>query len=240
MKKNVKRSPTVNAGGRGESHSLPTPSKIRPLISLWLVVHFFTLCLALSANLIPSELQMRLLGAVGPYASSLNQAYGLLPFEMIQGSELDHHFLFQIHCADTEKNSWRAVLPGSNSTASQSPHSWKRFMRLSGMIATQEEHAIVAKLCEAAVQEFENRTKLPVDGVRLVRQVVPSFEQDLLISHGQREIIAGELQDDVLYQAKVVRFADGRIAFVPQTNATRAARSRSAEPDSPNSQVTSP
>lgn len=208
------------------SRSIAIPDRIRPWASLWLVVHLFTVCLALSANLIPSELQLRLLGAVGFYASTINQAYGLLPFEMVQGSEHDHLFAFQVHVANSAGDQWQSVLPPSITSPAKTNHAWKRFMRLSGMLAVQEEHAIVTKLCEAATRSFEDQHSATVDSVRMVRQIVPSFEQDLLIAQGQQEIIARELEDEVLYQARIVRFPDGRLAFVPETSSTRAARTR--------------
>lgn len=198
------------------------PVAVRPWASLWITIHFFSICVCLSANLAPSELQRRIMKMLAPYTLTTHQDYGAVPLEMTRGDSLalDWKHVFELH--DAETDIWHR-LDQPSQFFSRADRRWASFNRMLAIAAIDKSDPLVHLLMTRAIDVHRHQNGRKADEVRLVQQKVFDYASDLALSRG--ELPETDRQDKVLYHCRVVELADGRIRLMPLYESTRTTKS---------------
>jgi hypothetical protein len=221
-----------------DSHELVTDSlpanlptkQVRSIVSVLIVIHLAALVITLAANLAPSYLQGRLTDALAPYLRTTSQFYEAFPIELTHAESIDFPLLVEFHETGEPPSQWRrADLPGVLASANGSidvrGSRWPNLSRLIRLLAEdQPESEILADLLARFVVSEELTSHQPLDGARFIAPHVFSFDDDLLAAAGQGSLVQGEWKPEIIYQARIVRGAEGRILLVPEQESMRTAK----------------
>lgn len=194
------------------------PSAFRPWIHLGLTIHFFALLVCLASNLAPSELQLRLLKLLSPYTVGLHQDYGAVRLEMTRGTDID--FDHQIQFRKSRDEPWQLLAP-TKSWADWLDRRWPNFVRLMAIAARDQNDELVYALLEHAAKLRIATGSQPQD-VRFLRRATLSIASDRASSSGV--LSPAELEDNALYECRVIYLDDGRIRLLPVLKSLRTTK----------------
>ena len=199
----------------------------RSWLSLWLVVHFFVLTICLIHNNGSSQAVRRVQQLTGPYSVGLLQDYGARPLEMTLGSRRSMPHLIQLHLSGTDDQQWETVAPVESPWIQPIDERWRNYQHMLALAADEDNEELINILLEHAAGRAKEAS-MQVDAVRLVRPAVLSYDQSEQYRDGR--LLAKELDDTVLFEARIVSMPDDQIKLLPVLEPTRRAVSREGSP----------
>ena len=197
-------------------------SAVRPWLNLWLTVHFFALAVCLAANFASSELERRILKVLAPYTVLLHQNYGGVPLEMTRGTDSDFPHVFQVHVAGKPSDDWQTVSP-NHTGLSVVDRRWSAFQRRVAVVAGAKDDDLALLLMERSMIQQVAAATDQLDGVRLVRRTSLSYAADRARVAGELPI--EQLQDQTLYEYRLVHLDGERVKLLPVLESTRTSKS---------------
>lgn len=188
----------------------------RPWLSLWLVVHFFILIVCLVHNNGSSFLVHRLYQLTGPYSTALMQDYGARPIEMTTGTQRSHPHHLQVHRPGAAANQWEPLEEGVSQVGLVIDGRWRNFEHMLAVAAAENNEELVF----VVFHHWANRQR-GIDAIRLVRNSTLSYAQNEQYIAGKLPV--DDLNDSVLYEARIVSMPDGQIKLLPVLEKSRRA-----------------
>ncbi len=215
------------------SPSTPTASpsaKSRKWISLLIAIHFATMAIALSANLAPSFLHGEVLPWLAPLHVTSGQDYILLPLELTHAAKIDLPMAVEIRLVDQQK--WRSLalpqIADKPAVAdsqqivnwSSSRSRWPNLSRLITWIALEQPSSTVLpefsfQLLKYAAAHEQDIEIDQIAEIRLVQPHVLNYDEFVQLNRGQGELLANQLDAEIIYGAHVVHTATGEIRLLP-------------------------
>lgn len=199
----------------------------RAWLSVWVVVHFFILAICLIQNNGSSYLVRRLQQLFSPYAVAIGQDYGARPLEMTTDTERSRLHLLQYHLRDAAPDTWNTVEPSDLPFVSKLDPRWRNFQHLLALAATENNEELIYFVFDHIAQRTHAQ-QMSIDGVRLMRKATLSFAQNELYREGQ--LPAEDLNDQVLFEVRVIAMTAGQIRLLPVLERTRRAASAEKSP----------
>lgn len=195
----------------------PTLSEAkRSWLSLWLVVHFFVLIVCLVQNNGSSFLVRRLYQLTGPYSTALMQDYGAWPIEMTTGALRSRPHRIQVHKIGAATDQWETVEDSSSQAGLVGDGRWRNFSHMLAVAAAENNEELVY----IVFHHLANRRR-GMDAIRLLRTATLSYAQTEQYIAGR--LPAEDLNDSVLYEARIVLMPDDHIKLLPVLEKTRRA-----------------
>ncbi|MEZ6137907.1 MAG: hypothetical protein R3C53_23715 [Pirellulaceae bacterium] len=207
-----------------ESSAAAVGSPVQRRIATALIfLNFALLVIALSANLQPSFLHGQILGWTGIWQVGTGQDYILLPLELTHATRLDEPLVVEVQYDNSAD--WQSIdLPQvvrSEAGSQLQRTRWAHLGRLVGWIAEQQpESEVLAVLTVQLVHFAEHQrnttdaTSRQIHSIRLLHPYVMSYDEDL--ASGGIQQAGDSIDDRVVYQAVVIREANGLVRVVPQ------------------------
>jgi len=195
------------------------------LISIAILVHFSSLCVAYSANQMRSPLQDRVLVFLQPYLIGFNFYPETLPVELI--ADENPPSSTRISISSSGQGEWSTVLSTQVSALeSLSLHGLKsrRLLQLLSALSKNEDEDGILRILESVAMRVDSidfklgTVDKPFDKIRLELPGVPTDDGGL---------------EPVFVEALVARFEDGEIGLVPKVEPHRSVRSKLNESAKP-------
>lgn len=220
------------------------PAWVRNTLSLLIILHGLALIVAVSSNLAPSYLQGRILNRLAPYLNTTHQAYNALPLELTRGELADFPLQVELQTsaantgADVAEHAWQpmsieGLVNFAVAPTAQRATRWSNLARWLSLTASADpENEILSDFSARCVTLAEKQTGQRYSGVRLVSPKVLSFDEDMALAGGIRELFDEEFQPTIVYSANIVRLQDGasqeRLSLVPVQSAARTSKPASS------------
>lgn len=195
---------------------------IRSWLSVWLVIHFFALVLSLLTSVGTSDAERRLLRVLAPYVVGLHQDYARAPLQMTRGQEVDFQHVLQFHLSSAAADAWQVIGPPTG-PLSRLDLRWSALERHLARAAAAENEDLLHLIYEQAIVRLSQEDGHAVDGIRLARHATLSYEDDEAQRAG--ELRESALDDEILFECRVVELSPGRFKLIPVLEATRRAKS---------------
>ncbi len=201
----------------------PLSELTRSVSSLLIALHLLCVFWAVSATVITSTLQQRVLGILEPYTRGLNfeLPYARQHLTAADAIDVDHRIeiLPEGKAADDPAN-W-VVLPDVGLRAGDR---YKRYQRLGETMASFSElDEVTSRMALATARNFNRRSSVRAAQVRCRQHTLQSIEDLISGSAAQRDA-QNEVHFVVPYGADLQYYSDGSIGLSKHASASEVAR----------------
>ena len=199
-------------------------SPAQTLISIWLVIHLFCIAVALTSNVAPSVLQVRLWDVLAIYTRTLNFDLNFTPYELTHAGpdDVDHRIEVLPANADPAVSANWIVVGMDGFRAADG---YKRFQRLAKVTAflvdSDRDEAAAEVALHVAKYQLHHAGVVPAK-IRIRKHWLQSRDVFRNGTPAQRDPDA-ESYFEVVYQANAIVFDDNTISIVKDEEASQVA-----------------
>lgn len=199
-------------------------TKFKVVASLVIVVHFFALLVALSANLFPSALQEKFTLGLSGYLVSTSQNYGSLPLELTHSEPFDYPLIVQVRRKKDGK--WKTAEFAGYKEGDYSFSRWMNMARLVRLaVEENSENEILGEIGFGLSRHIDGENpRDAIDAIRLVQPIVLNFDQATATPEEQRDILG--LAPKTVFQAAVIRRDGEIVGVVPAQESYRSSKAQ--------------
>lgn len=214
------------ASPKSDAQVVPSDNT-RAFVSLLLFIHLFIVLICLAANLIPSELEMRLLQLFQPYAQLLNFDLDGTRYYLTHATEndVDHRWeVLPVELGDGTGEGWQVLRQGLRGS-----ERYLRYQRFADALAyAAESDELPSLMAEGVARHYERQLQIPLQEVRCRRHALQSFEVAASAEGTDDSANPAYLSD--IYRAQVVASESGPIRVLKREAPALEAAVKSAEP----------
>lgn len=164
----------------------------RGIASLLLIIHLICVLVAMSSNLAPSSLQLRLLEVLRPYTQTLNydfyntpdqlndtsEQFNRTPYRITHanGDDVDHRIeLLSKGKSEQDSENW-IVLPGAGFRGGDRYQRYQRLARNLAELADLEDADLTGSISQAVADSFLHHDQIEIVKLRCRRHMLQSME----------------------------------------------------------------
>ncbi len=168
--------PSSDSDATHDSSEGPSPG-VASALSLFVLLHFFVVFVALSANTNPSPLQSRLMRVFAPYTQTFNFDLNFTPYQLTQATDQDvDHRIEYTTASETEREdseAWQNITRGWRGGDRR-----KRYQRMASVLSYfREDSATSSHIARSVAGGVAGHDGEPVKGIRCVKHFLLPWDR---------------------------------------------------------------